>query len=202
MLRLTRWMIGALLAVAGAIIAIWSVFLNWYGNRDGSDIRIWDLFNHATTTNSDTATSLLLPMAIAAVLVLAGVVVGWRWLWALAGLVVVTTVYLWGLRQAQTVPGLHATLVGAGVPLAFSGGALMLLGSVLAAKRRRKRTPAEERREYAAEREHVSPEWAPNESTQVGGETMSGEEPRTGATMGGSQMGEAQSGGLRHRLHL
>jgi len=188
-------MIGALLAVCGAIIAVWSVFLNWYGNRDGSDIRIWDLFNQATTVNSDTATSLLLPMAIAAVLVLAGVVVGWRWLWALAGLVVITTVYLWGLRQAQTVPGLHATLVGAGVPLAFSGGALMLVGSAIAASRRRKRVPA-------AEAEHVSPEWAPNESTQVGGETMSGGEPRTGATMGGSQMGETQGGQRRHRLHL
>lgn len=194
MLRLTRWMLGALLAVAGAIISVWSVFLTWYANRDGSDIRLWDLFNNSTTVNSDTATSLLLPMAIAAVLVLAGVVVGWRWLWALAGLVVITTVYLWGLRQAQTVPGLHATLVGAGVPLAFSGGALMLLGSVLAASRRRRRAPVAERER---EREHVSPEWAPNESTQVGGETMSGGEPRTGATMGA--VGE---GRRRHRLHL
>ncbi|WP_051451810.1 hypothetical protein [Actinospica robiniae] len=200
MLRLTRWMIGALLAVAGAIIAIWSVFLNWYGNRDGSDIRIWDLFNHATTTNSDTATSLLLPMAIAAVLVLAGVVVGWRWLWALAGLVVITTVYLWGLRQAQTVPGLHATLVGAGVPLAFSGGALMLVGSALAARRRRKRTPAAERREYAAERDHVSPEWAPDESTQVGGATMGTGEPRS--DYGDEQAVEGEGQRRRHRLHL
>jgi len=196
MLRLTRWMIGALLAVAGAIIAIWSVFLTWYANRDGSDIRIWDLFNYATPTISDTATSLLLPMAVAAVLVLAGVVVGWRWLWALAGLVVMTTVYLWGLRQAQTVPGLHATLVGAGVPLAFSGGGLMLLGSVVAARRRRRRAPAAQR-----ERETVSPEWTPNESTQVGGSTEGTGEPRLGA--GDPRMDETQEGQRRrHRLHL
>ncbi|MBR7838457.1 hypothetical protein KDL01_34645 [Actinospica durhamensis] len=171
MLRMTRWMTGALLAVCGAIIAFWSVFLTWYGSREGTDIRIQDLFNQMTLQSSSTAGSILIPMAVAAVLVLAGVIVGWRWLWALAGLVTITAVYLWGLRQAQTVPGLHATLVGAGPPLAFSGGALMLLGSVVAASRRRKHvaTGAEERR--------VSPEWTPNAATEVG-RSGSHSEPR------------------------
>ncbi len=162
MLRMTRWMIGALLAVVGAVIAVWSVFLDWYANRNGSNIRIQDLFNHMTLQNSNVWGSILIPMAVAAVLVLAGLVVGWRWLWALAGLVTLAAVYLWGLRQAQTVPGLHATLVGAGVPLAFCGGALMLIGSVVAASRRRKRVPA------AAEGQRLSPEWTPIERTQVG----------------------------------
>jgi len=171
MWRTTRWMTGALLAVAGAALAVISVFLTWYGNRDGQDIRIQDLFNQMTTQSSNSLTSVLIPMAVAAVLVLAGLVVGWRWLWALAGLVALTAVYLWGLRQAQTVPGLHASLVGAGVPLAFSGGALMLLGSVVAAKRHwRKRAPAREA-------ERVSPEWTPTDSTRVG-ETEATREPR------------------------
>jgi hypothetical protein len=160
MLRMTRWPTGALLAVAGAVLALWAVFLTWYAGRDGSDIRIQDLFNQMTTQTSDSLTSLMIPMAVAAVLVLAGLIVGWRWLWALAGLVAITTVYLWGLRQAQTATGLHAALVGAGVPLAFSGGVLMLLGSVVAARRHR-RVPA-------AEGERLSPEWTPSESTQVG----------------------------------
>lgn len=99
------------------------------------------------------------------------------------------------------MPGLHAALVGAGVPLAFSGGALMLLGSALAARRRHRRTPAAERREYAAERDHVSPEWAPNESTQVGGATMGGE-PRSDYGEE-QQAAEGQEGQRRrHRLHL
>lgn len=176
MWRMTRWMTGALLAVAGATIAVVSVFLQWYGGRDGGDIRLHDLFNTMTPQSSNTLTSILIPMAVAAVLVLAGLIVGWRWLWALAGLVAITTVYLWGLRQAQTPTGLHATLVGAGVPLAFSGGALMLVGSVAAARRRR-RVPT-------AEREHVSPEWTPTESTRVG-RTEGTAEPRADGTRAG-----------------
>jgi hypothetical protein len=176
MLRMTRWMTGALLAVAGAIIAVWSVFLTWYGNRDGQDIRIQDLFNQMTTQSSNTLTSVLIPMAVAAVLVLAGLVVGWRWLWALAGLVVLTALYLWGLRQAQTVPGLHASLVGAGVPLAFSGGALMLLGSVVAAPRKLLRSRRAHKAKVA-ERERVSPEWTPQDSTRVG-DTEGTNQPR------------------------
>lgn len=160
MMRTTRWMTGALLAVAGAVIAVWSAFLTWYGTREGTNIRLQDLFNHMTLTSSATLSSIFIPMAVAAVLVLAGLIVGWRWLWALAGLVAMTTVYLWGLRQAQTIPGLHATLVGAGPPLAFSGGALMLIGSIVAARRRRTPVPVEG--------EHVSPEWTPNATTQVG----------------------------------
>lgn len=169
MMRTTRWMTGALFAVVGAVLAVWSVFVHWYGDRNGTNIRIQDLFNQMTLQSSDSLGSILIPMAVAAVLVLAGLVVGWRWLWTLAGLVALTTVYLWGLRQAQTVTGLHATLVGAGPPLAVSGGALMLIGSVLAARRRR--------REPAAEGERLSPEWTPNASTQVG-QTEAGSEPR------------------------
>jgi len=195
MLRTTRWMAGALFAVAGAVLAVWSVFLTWYGNRQGQDIRIQDLFNQMTTQSSNTLTSVLIPMAVAAVLVLAGLVVGWRWLWALAGLVAVTAVYLWGLRQAQTVPGLHASLVGAGVPLAFSGGALMLLGSVIAAPRRlRRRVPA-------AETERVSPEWTPTESSRVGRTEGTGEPRMDERTLDERAMQE-QAERDRHQHHV
>lgn len=182
MWRTTRWMTGALLATAGAVLAVWSVFLTWYANRDGSSIRVHDLFNQVSAQNADTLSSLLGPMMVAAVLVLAGLIVGWRWLWALAGFVVLTTVYLWGLRQAQAPAGLHAALVDAGVPLAFSGGALMLLGSVVATARHR-------RVKMGRGGEPLSPEWTPTRSTRTG-EPEGTAEPRSNEYQ--SQTGEQQ----------
>ena len=159
MVSSTRRLIGLVLVVVAATAAIWSAFLDWYGNRNGSDIRLQDLFDQMTLQTADSLGSLFIPMLIGAVLVVAGIVVWWRWLWALGGVVVLTTVVLWLVRQAQTPAGLHAVLVGAGPWLAASAGALMLIASVVATARGQK---------VRKEPDRLSPEWAPTAGTQVG----------------------------------
>ena len=174
MVSSTRRLIGLVLVVAAAAAAVWSAFVDWYGDREGQDIRLQDLFNGITLQSSDTMASLLIPMLISAVLVLAGILVWWRWLWALGGALVLATVILWAVRQAQTVGGLHSGLVGAGPWLAASAGAAMLLASVIATKRKSKQRRTEPDRR--------SPEWAPDGGTQVGqpegtGQTRYGRSP-------------------------
>lgn len=159
MVSSTRRLVGLALVVVAAAAAIWSAFLDWYGNRNGSDIRLQDLFGHITLQTADSLGSLFIPMLIAAVLVFAGIVVWWRWLWALGGVIVFATVVLWVVRQAQTPAGLHASLVGAGPWLAASAGALMLLASVVATARGRRTRKDPDR---------LSPEWSPTAGTEMG----------------------------------
>ena len=156
----TRRLIGLVLVVAAAVAAVWSAFVAWYGGREGSNIRLGDLFNSITSNQSGTFESLLIPLAVSAVLVLAGIVVWWRWLWALGGLVAIATPILWGVRQAQTAGGLHSGLIDNGPVLAACAGAAMLLASVIATARggRSRQEPAE----------RLSPEWTPATGTEVG----------------------------------
>lgn len=166
MVSSSRRLLGLVLVVVAAAAAVWSAFVDWYGTRDGTDIRLQDLFNGITLTTADSLGSLLIPMLVSAVLVLAGIVVWWRWLWALGGIVAIATAVLWVVRQAQTVPGLHASLVGAGPWMAASAGALMMLASVIATAR-----GSQTRREP----ERLSPEWTPAAGTQVGQPETTGE---------------------------
>ena len=160
MVSSTRRLIGLVLVVAAAVAAVWSAFVDWYGSRNGSDIRVQDLFNGITLRTADSLGSLMVPLAISAVLVLAGIVVWWRWLWALGGLVAIATAILWGVRQAQTGDGLHANLMGNGPATAACAGAAMLLASVIATARGKKSN------QQPADR--LSPEWTPATGTQVG----------------------------------
>jgi drug/metabolite transporter (DMT)-like permease len=155
-----RKLIGLLLVIAAAAVGVWSAFVQWYGGRDGSNIRVQDLFNNGlTSVNAATMTSLFLPLLISAVLVLAGIVVWWRWLWILGGALAIATVVLWGARQAQTPAGLHSALTGNGPIMAACAGAAMIFAAVIATARggRTRQEPAE----------RLSPEWTPAPSTQV-----------------------------------
>ncbi|HET9171743.1 MAG TPA: hypothetical protein VFN97_20055 [Actinospica sp.] len=172
MVSSTRKLLGLLLVVAAAVIAVWSAFVQWYGGRQGTNIRVQDLFDHGLTfTNAATMSSLLLPMLISAVLVLAGIVVWWRWLWTLAGAVAIATVVLWGARQAQTPTGLHSALMGNGPIMAAGAGAMMIFAAMIATPR------ASKARQEPVER--LSPEWTPAPATQVGDTEATGE-PRSG----------------------
>jgi len=153
----TRRMVGAALAVLAAIAAVWSAFLNWYGGRKGSDIRIQDLFNQITTQRANTWGSLFIPLGVSALLILAGVVIQHRWLWVLGGLVAIATPVLWGVRQAQTPLGLHADLTGRGPALAAEAGALMLIAAVVAGGRRRRENTTARADEPAAMAAPVRP---------------------------------------------
>jgi hypothetical protein len=139
MLASTRRLVGAALAVIAAVAAVWSAFIDWYGGRNGSDIRLQDLFNQITFVTADSLGSLFIPMGLSALLVLVGVVVG-RWLWVVAGLIAIATPFLWGLRQAQSVTSLHANLVGNGPATAVAAGALMLIAAAVST-----RAPAREK---------------------------------------------------------
>ena len=150
MVTSTRRMVGAVLALIGAIAVVWSAFIHWYAGRNGSDIRVRDLFNQMTTVKSDSLSSLFLPLGVAALVTLVGIALQSRWLWLLGGLIALATVGLWGLRQAQTVTGLHASLVGRGPGLAAAGGAVMLIAAAIGVGRQRSTAPAHARTPAAA----------------------------------------------------
>ena len=79
MVHFSRKLLGLLFVVAGAVVAVWSAFVQWYGGRQGTNIRVQDLFNYGLTfNNAATMASLLLPMLICAALVVAGIAVWWR----------------------------------------------------------------------------------------------------------------------------
>jgi len=137
MLTSTRRLVGAALAVIAAVAVVWSAFIDWYGGRNGSDIRLQDLFNQITFVTADSLGSLFIPLGLSALLVLVGVFVG-RWLWVLAGLIAIATAFLWGLRQAQAPTGLHANLVGNGPATAVAAGALMLIAAAVSTSREHK----------------------------------------------------------------
>jgi hypothetical protein len=123
---------GSLLALIGAVLAVWSPFRVWYGGRQGSDIRVDDLFTGAGVSTADATPlgSLLLPFAFAALLALLGVLLRSRLAVGAAGVLVLGVTVLWTVRQGQAAGQL--TLGGDGLDVgaaaAFGGGALLLLG--------------------------------------------------------------------------
>ncbi|WP_010475974.1 hypothetical protein [Streptomyces somaliensis] len=145
--------IGAVLAAAGATAAVWSVFRAWYDGRPGRYVEIGDLFGGITSGRADPWTSLLLPMAFAALLTLVGLLLRSRPAVALAGVVVLGATVLWMVRQGQAAGSLTVgdgrEGVGPGVGLALGGGLLLpLAAAVMAGRRRpgrrRRRGPAPE----------------------------------------------------------
>jgi hypothetical protein len=138
----SRRLVGTVLGLLAAVASVWSAFLSWYAGREGSNIRIQDLFtNGITLNNASTMNSLFLPLAFVALLFVVHAIVGWRWLLVLGGLIGIATPLLWGTRQAQTVSGLHAALVGHGPQLAAAAGVLMLIAAVVAPQRKHREAP-------------------------------------------------------------
>lgn len=138
----SRRTIATVLGLLAAAAAVWSAFLSWYRDREGTNIRIQDLFSSGITlNNASTMTSLFLPLAFAALLCVVYAAIGWRWPMVLGGLICIATCLLWGTRQAQTLTGLHAALVGHGAQLAAAAGAVMIIAAAVAPPRRH-REPA------------------------------------------------------------
>src|SRR5689334_4939604 len=98
-----RTMLGSLLALAGAVAAVWSPFRAWYGGRHGSGIRVDDLVTDVGVTPHNAALlgSLFLPMLFAALLTVLGLLLRSRLVVALAGIIVLGFTVLWMVRQAQ-----------------------------------------------------------------------------------------------------
>lgn len=160
MTAMSRRLVALVLVVASTVTVVWSAFVEWYAGRVGTSIGLQGLFSGLTPANSDTLGSLFLPVSLSAVLVLAGIAVWWRGLWALGGLVAVATAVLWAVRQSQSISGLHSGLVGSGPWMALSGGVGIWLAAAVAEPR------------WAAPRiedpDRLSPEWTPAAGTQVG----------------------------------
>jgi hypothetical protein len=138
---MVRNVIGGILALAGAAAAVLSPFLGWYDGRDGRDYRVRELLGTLSTARPGTWTSLLLPLAVAALLTLVGLALRSRTLVTLAGLLVVGCTVLWMVRQGQAAHGLaiepDGSGLGPGVAYAAGGGIALLLAAVVMSGRRR-----------------------------------------------------------------
>ncbi|MFG2587924.1 hypothetical protein [Streptomyces sp. NPDC048438] len=137
MVRGIRNTIGLILAVLGAAAALWAPFRNWYNGRLGHDFRVWELFTGAGVTDSGAGlfASMFLPLLVAAVLTVIGVVWRSRLLVLIAGIIALGFAVLWMVRQGQAQGSLTASGdgngLGSGVGLALLGGVLMLVGSAV-----------------------------------------------------------------------
>ncbi|MDT0379335.1 hypothetical protein RM572_11210 [Streptomyces sp. DSM 42041] len=122
-------------------MAVWSVFLPWYGGREGQDFALRDLFTPGGLTEASPAlfAGLFLPMAVAALLTVIGVLLRSRLLVALAGLVVLGFAILWMIRQGVAQGSLTVGGSGGldwGLALAFAGALILLFGALFMAGRR------------------------------------------------------------------
>lgn len=131
---MVRNLLGSTVALLGAAAAVGSPFRSWYGGRHGEDIRVGDLFIGITANPATLWTSLFLPMFIAAVVTVIGVLFRSRLLVALAGLEVLFFAILWMVRQGLSLGNLTAggaNGLGLGAGLALGGGVLLLLGALI-----------------------------------------------------------------------
>jgi hypothetical protein len=126
---------GSLLALIGAVLAVWNPFRVWYGGRPGARIRVDGLFTGAGVTPDDAALlgSLFLPMGFAALLALLGVLMRSRLAVGAAGVLVLGVTVLWMVRQGQSAGSLTAGGDGmdVGVAAAVAAGALLLLAAAV-----------------------------------------------------------------------
>ncbi|MFF8290973.1 hypothetical protein ACF068_17330 [Streptomyces sp. NPDC016309] len=136
-----RNVVGSILALVGATAAVWSPFRAWYDGRPGRNYPVADLFGGIGQTKADLATSILLPLAVAALVTVIGVVLRSRLLVLVAGVIVLGFTVLWMVRQGQAAGNLSVESdgsgLGQGVGLALGGGILLLLGAALMSGRRR-----------------------------------------------------------------
>ena len=134
-----RRLLGALLAIVGAAAAIWGLYRPWYDGRHGSTYRLGDVFSNITGHGASWWESLLVPMIVAGVIVLAAVLLGSRFGYFLAGAVVLGFTILWMVQQGRAIGSLsidsHGHGLGEGVGAAVGGGVLMWLAAVVTSGR-------------------------------------------------------------------
>ncbi|MFF5728244.1 hypothetical protein [[Kitasatospora] papulosa] len=153
--------IGLILAVIGAAAALWAPFRSWYNGRLGEDFRVGELFTGAGVTNSGAGlfASMFLPLLVAAVLTLLGVVFRSRLLVLVAGIITLGFAILWMIRQGQAQGGLtvsgESNGLGIGIGLALLGGVLMLIGSAIMGGRERRGVRKERHGQQQRERDAV-----------------------------------------------
>ncbi|MGW0939411.1 hypothetical protein [Streptomyces sp. NPDC002666] len=142
-----RNVLGSIVALLGAAAAVLSPFRDWYDGRLGRYYGVDDLFTGVTSAHPGVLGSILLPFLFAAVLAVVGVVLRFRPLVALAGVLVLGFTVLWMVRQGQAAGSLTVTGddsgLQQGVAGAAGGGVLLLLGAALMSGRGRSRRLAD-----------------------------------------------------------
>ncbi|MFD9380522.1 hypothetical protein ACFWBH_34260 [Streptomyces sp. NPDC059999] len=142
-----RNVLGSLLGLIGATVAVWSPFRVWYEGRHGRDYRLADLFSSAGVTDAKGAllASFVMPFVLAALLTLTAILLRSRLLMALAGVIVLGFAVLWMVRQGQAAGSLSVGGdgggLGDGVANAFGGGALLILAAFVMRGRPARRRP-------------------------------------------------------------
>ncbi|MEU9090445.1 hypothetical protein [Streptomyces sp. NPDC048428] len=130
-----RNVLGSIVALLGAAAAVLSPFRDWYDGRLGRYYEVDDLFTGVTGAHPAVLGSILLPFLFAAVLAIVGVVLRFRPMVALAGVLVLGFTVLWMVRQGQAEGSLTVAGDGSGleqgVAGAAGGGVLLLLGAAL-----------------------------------------------------------------------
>jgi hypothetical protein len=135
-----RYVAGSILVLIGAVGVVWSVWRPWYNGRDGRYYGLGDVFDGISNSRAQLFGSLFLPMAVAALLAVFGILRHSRRLVTLAGLLVLFITGLWMFRQGQVADGLRVSTDGTGLDVgaanAVIGGALMLIGAGIWGKQR------------------------------------------------------------------
>jgi hypothetical protein len=123
-----RTLIAIVATVAGAAAVIYSMFLPWYGDRQGRQIPLSELWNGITATTTDMVNSLFVPMVLAALLVLVGLTIGRRWLMVIGTFlaIVVFAVFLGQQMQVEA----FASQFRQGFWNTAGGCVLLLIGSI------------------------------------------------------------------------
>ncbi|WP_228003122.1 hypothetical protein [Nocardia australiensis] len=130
-----RYVSAVLCVLAGATALVLSAFGDWIGDRDGKDIPLSDLWSGLGSQTVGLATSLFVPLVIAAALAVLGALTRLRLVLALAALIGLATAGMFMLQQGRTDSGFdhfHQGWTNAG------GGALLLIvaTAVLPSQRR------------------------------------------------------------------
>ncbi len=124
-----RTLIAIVASVVGAAAVVFSMFQPWYRDRQGRQIPLNELWNGVTNTTTDVINSLFLPIAVSAVLVVFGLIVGRRWVMAIGTLIAVG-VFVAFLGQQMNSADALASQFKQGFWDAAGGWLLMLIGSI------------------------------------------------------------------------
>jgi hypothetical protein len=123
-----RTLIAILATVAGSAAVVYSTFLPWYGDRQGRQIPLSELWNGVTATTTDMVSSFFVPMVLAAVLAITGLIIGRRWLMAI-GTLIALVVFAVFLGQQMQVEAL-ASQFRQGFWNTAGGCLLLLIGAI------------------------------------------------------------------------
>lgn len=135
-----RNVLGTVIALVGAALAVVSPFRAWYDGRQGRYYRLRELFSAdgLTSAPAELFSGIFPVMVAAALLTLIAVLLRLRSLIALAGVVVLAVTVGWLVRQYQLTDSLTVGRPGLdeGVGAALAGGVLLLAAALVSAGRR------------------------------------------------------------------